>query len=407
MFVHALESVVSGKSRASGNQLCVGKHVGQINLIFHCWVAIGSVRDLFHEKLEHDIRSHIDACSSYGSSEDFVLLSLYMIGPSKKKAAPTICFISANERERKKARSEIKASKILKKYPQFLTSDMSEDPGWGGTLEELATPEEVESVEGIKVPAVDVYYDGSEPLRSSGIKIYVRQASTMRVATGNIIRLQGRLFCFAPSHVFFDTIPTAPSRGPSEIIDFDIDDNDWDLGSEMTRSSSTSSSSSELEDSSRPPARSSTLSSLDRMPRIDIRPHIQDPSDYTEILPLVGPFAQSLPSSQPEDPSPGTSQASFARLGSLFKCSMNKDWALISLDHQVFSSNFPMESETPELASLSYEDTDVFTCTASSGSLNGTLVNRRSSIRVLRGRYLQEVFPIYFDKHGAFTAGEQ
>ncbi|KAH7064190.1 hypothetical protein BKA63DRAFT_558569 [Paraphoma chrysanthemicola] len=413
--LETLASRVSSRPRQVPVQGCKGEYIGPINLIYHCWVATGPHRDLFYSQLKDSILRLLDGWSASLSSEDFVILSLYMIGRSERTASPTICFISANERNRKEARALVKESGLLKGYPGFKTSHMSKDPAWGAELEQLGTEKEHLAADDASVFPKEAYYEFQKPVNMIGMPVYARHASTMRAATANAIELRGRLYFLTVSHVFMEaqTAAVAPVAGTN--IDFEIDsDEETDdldemetsvtsLGSLSSDGNSNDASSSEeglnysylesiLTVNEAPSVPSITPGIEEPIPSIKKDSRSQDSTDQnlTELLP----------------PQANREKYTYSLLGIMYDWSREQDWALI--DVPVFDKRRlkrEQKSLSPaRISALVASGLQIVAYTASRGKISGTVVGNPSFMRVPQGERFQQVHAIRLN--GSLTQGD-
>ncbi|KAF1842833.1 uncharacterized protein K460DRAFT_396305 [Cucurbitaria berberidis CBS 394.84] len=361
-----------------------GKYVGPINFFYHCWIATGCARDVFYSELKQNILHHLDGWSASLSSEDFVILSLYMIGRSERTASPTICFISESNRYGKEARNVIKKSGILKNYSEFKTAHMSKDPGWGEELEQLARGGNTDTVRGEDLFQRQAFFDKSMPLRLVGMPIYVQDDKlSIHTATANAIQLQGQIYYLAPSHVFFERRPRPllPLAIPDD--DFEIDsDGELEVDDELETSITSlgSCSSGSRSDSSYVSQAGEESTSSNTVTHASASTPKMRPSDLADAMAAPFSFEQDHISSRLVDAetrscSPGgTQHRSLAQLGSLFKWSIDQDWALIKMDEDIFlpSSHFGVSDLTMDKIALQAQDqTAVITHTASCDRIIG------------------------------------
>ena len=413
-----LEALVARSSlrpRVQQPPECFGKYIGSINFANHCWAAKGSVRDRFYSELKPEILRHLDGWFGSVSSKDWVTLSVYMIGKTQKTAAPTVLFISENDRYRKEARKVIKDSGILKQYPGFKTAHISKDPGWGEQLEQLASGQGTKTSIQNDNPVTEVFYERPKSLQPVGMPIYVRHGSSMRAATANAIRLRGRLFYLAPCHAFFDRLykSNAPTAKPDE--DFEIDsDSETEYNDELEASITSIGSQSpdtwsDNDDSS---------DDEDYSTSCDIFSHGSSSTPTFDAPELTNTTAASLPLEEVNDKFPPFAKAqvnypprelttppldSLAPLGVLVDWSVDQDWALVEVVENgdanissILSTNLP-DLSTAQIALLPQDDAKVVTHTASGGQMTGTIAGTPSYTRVPHGTSFQEVFSINLD----------
>jgi len=396
---------------------CFGKYIGSINFANHCWVAKGSIRERFYSELKPEILRHLDGWFGSVSSEDWVTLSVYMIGKTEKTASPTVLFVSENDRYRKGARKVIKDSGILKQYPGFKTAHISKDPGWGAQLEQLASGWETKTDVQNDNPVREVFYERPKYLQPVGVPIYVRHGSSMRAATANAIRLRGRLFYLAPCHAFFDRLHKSNVPAAERDDDFEIDSDieteyDDELEAPMTSIGSQSpviwsddDDSSDDEDrfsSSGIFSNGSSSIPIFDAPELTNKRAASPPLEHVNDKLLPFAKAQVNYSSRKLTIPP---LDSLAPLGILVDWSVDQDWALVEVVENwdsnilsILSTNFP-DLSMAQIALLPQDDAKVVIYTASDGPMTGTITGTPSYTRVPRGSSFQEVFSINIDGH--------
>ncbi|KAH7110880.1 hypothetical protein B0J11DRAFT_586082 [Dendryphion nanum] len=266
---------------------CLGKEIGRLDRASRCWAAKGSVREEFYTYNQKEILTHL---GDWYGSDDWLTLSIYMIGTSDKTASPIVLFISENSEERKEARRIIKESGMLEKYPGYKTAHASKDPGCE-KLEELGSSHFESDVSSDRVPAMRVLRDRRNTLLSIGMPIYISHGSTLHAATSNAIVIQGQMFYLAPCHTFFPKLQKQNPNIPVFGSDFEIDsDDDVDeTGDEVEESED------EVSRTSIPEQASSSFggdayNSIDDMSKVSDRTYPISPSSrhtdaYTEFTP--------------------------------------------------------------------------------------------------------------------------
>jgi hypothetical protein len=303
---------------------------------------------------------HLDGWSASLSSEEIVILSLYMIGRSERTVSPTICFISESDRYRKEARNVIKESGILKKHPNFKTAHMSKDPGWGEELEQLASFENPDQIFGGTIHGREVFYDCSKMLRTSGLPVYVLHDLKLRAATANAVRLHDRIFYLTSAHMFFDRPPrpSAPAIGAVLDAEFEIDsDNDSDYDAEvnasMTSIGSQSTGSRSSYNLSLESGESSSFSAV-----VPVHSFNRPTPPIMELATLVesGGVDRNFPAVPPLESSVHVpsfpSQEFLLLLGKVSDYSIDQDWALI----EVHPARVPELQRQPHMFPNSIKD---------------------------------------------------
>lgn len=380
---------------------CIGRYIGTINFANHCWAARGSVRDQFDTELKPQILSHLDGWFGSVSSQDWVILTVYMIGRTEKTASPTVLFISENDHYRKEARKVIKESGILKQHPGFKTAHISRDPGWGGPLEQLGLCQETKgSIENpTGDPETPVFYEYSKSLQPA-MPIYIRHGSSTRVATANAIRFHGHLFYLAPSHVFFDRLNNSQTSQLDD--DFEIDSESESEYDGVVEASITSMGSQSTE----------ALSDEDGLSDDEL--HSKTTLDSPQLTNIMAssPSPRRLSNSSfskeqirhPPRDITTPPWASLRQLGVLFDWCVDQDWALVEVTkcpdsnlssfRSFFVSN-PLSAA--RIAVLPKDGARVITHTASGGQMTGSILGMPSYARLPRGKSFQEVFSVHLD----------
>jgi hypothetical protein len=411
-FLEALVTRNSLRPRVQ-TQGCVGKYVGAINILYHCWVATGCVRELFYSELQETILHHLDGWSASLSSEDFVILSLYMVGRSERTAAPTICFISESSRYRKAARDVIKESGILKSHPDFKTAHMSKDPGWGGELEQLASHHDAE-ITTRNFPSVkEVFYEESQTMGSHGFTVYVKHATSTRQATATAVKVRGQLYYFTVCHVFFDSLrdiaddSTEASAEPDDDFEIDSDGDaadDEELFSSMTSTGSHSSGSHSKDSSSIEEERESHSSSSSLARSVTPTLQAAELRATQAGRETVNEPSSSLPGEHHSDPlSPASSaldQGSLVPLGHLLHYSIDQDWALIepSKNLDLSTDLVVIRFSRDRLMITPPDEARVLVRTAGTTGVDGRLLGTPSYIRVPSGTRFQRVHALRLEK---------
>jgi hypothetical protein len=388
---------IGSKPHNQQPQGCLGKHIGSINLIYHCWVATGIYREQFYEQLNNEILRHLDGWAESLTAEDFVVTALYMIGRSEETTCPTVCFISANPQLRKEARKVIKESGILLKYPDYKTAHMAKDPACGEELEELASQP---GRGGEVLPASNVWYRRSEWIDSIGMPVYVRHASGLRTATGSAVLILGRLFYLVPAHVFFmeeGIVETCAVESSTLAMtadkDFEIDSDDDETGDGSADTDGLGVPERSLDTTSRgvPGYRTTFLHAA-----------LQRSTDLLKGTASYFKRAMSLNSKSPAKAAINTH--SLVLLGTVIHWSIDQDWALVeilkTLAPQPLATPFQHVTAITEssVSSVMSRHTKIFTQTASQGRVNGTLGDTPSYIRVKRGKVFQLAYTLRLEK---------
>jgi hypothetical protein len=409
-FLEALVSRNSLRPRVQQTQGCVGKYVGAINILYHCWGATGCIRELFYSELQESILHHLNGWSASLSSEDFVIWSLYMVGRSERTAAPTICFISESSRHRKEARDIIKESGILKSHPDFKTAHMSKDPGWGGELEQLASDHYAQTMRTFP-PIREVFYEKSRAMDRHGFSVHVKHATSTRQATATAVKVRGQLYYFTVCHVFFDSPrnsadATEVSAESDEEFEIDSDGDatdDDELFSSMTSIASHSSGSHSKDSSSLEEERESNSSSSSfarsvtpTVQAVDLPATLVERETVNELYPslLIGPNRGLL------SPAPSTFDldlGSLVPLGHLLHWSIDQDWALIAPSDPSIDLNASIFSKD-RLMLAPPDEARVLVRTARAAWIDGRLSGTPSYIRVPTGSKFQKVHALRLEE---------
>ncbi|KAH8761295.1 hypothetical protein BGZ57DRAFT_858249 [Hyaloscypha finlandica] len=195
-----------------------------------CWEATGEARTAF-KTLQIEIGEYSkQTCESLSND---VVWSLYMVGPAEEKASPTVTFISTEPGPRQRVRTLIKESKLLDKYPGFITMDIDRPPGCkSSVIKTLGGLEEKSSVsEAVRMEQITI----SVPSRAFiGTSIYLNEQVQDLVATGGgILQSRGKSYLTSVAHPFEkcwnDRFPQATTPGDyvfeiDEISDSDEED---------------------------------------------------------------------------------------------------------------------------------------------------------------------------------------
>ncbi|KAF2625646.1 hypothetical protein BU25DRAFT_460019 [Macroventuria anomochaeta] len=395
----------------------VGNYIGLIGKFGHrCWEAKEPLRDLFHTQIRREILQHLDGLFGSVSTQDSIIVTLYMIGLRSSTAAPTVLFVSENESNRKAARKLIKECGILKQCRGWKTAQAPVDPGWGAQLEQLASGHGINNTGGGSGPATQVLYDPSRPLRSQGMTLYISHPSGLRTMTANLIRLHGKIAYLAPAHAFFDRKDESTLKYDDSVDDFEIDSDDEletnladddiihypkteldDLESDKWSCSDYSEDSDTFsaKDSGNEAFSQSSFGSSELT-------NIADTTNYGIMDGAALQQARTKLQVPIQDLSTPASN-SLAPFGVLSRWSTDKDWALVdvSTDSDSYTSAFfdinPEDLSKMPIASYNPAGAAIVTHTASSGELTGVMSSTPADMCVPQGSSFHGVFPVRLD----------
>jgi hypothetical protein len=410
----------------------VGRPVARFGQRKFCWEAIGSPRTKFVQEIRPQISKLLDGHFGTVPGNDYFTLSLYVVGTSKYTAIPTILFVSRCEKWRKKARKAISESGIFSHYPEFDTQYVNKDPG-SINMMTLAAGKSSNSRISMTEDTKKILYDASLPITSMGLPIYIRNVSSLRPATANIVRVGDQIFFQTVQHAFRDVavgVETASVTLEEDLVidsDSETDDDHYNEAqvevtsagsrspdvipcfgsqySEHSRSSSSTPHTSAVVS----PARDHVAAKMllnDAAGQFNIAT-----SRMHEAVANVADFAttnRTFPLVEPALPSPET----LSLLGKLVDESTEYDLALIEITDQKFKAKLESLLKNGRVTTLAYDsivsnpqnDAEVYTYTASGGKLCGVLSATSSYTRLSTGTSFQKIYIVRFE--GSLANGD-
>lgn len=383
----------------------VGRKIGTIDRSGNlCWEATDSLRALFYTEIHPKIVERLDGLVGSLSTEKSIVVTLYMIGKRPNTAAPTVLFVSEDDKHSRNARRLIKECGILKRHHGWKTSQAFKDPAWGAgvALKQLASGPYMGHTAVTKGPATQVLYDISQPLRSQGMRLYIAHDSGLRTMTANFVRVGGKSFYLAPAHAFFDRKDETQSRYDESEDGFEIDSDDDvetvvpDVQPLECTDAWSSSDESDVSD---------TFSAQNNMDETSSQSSFEteasaDNADTTNDSAMNGTLFQARAESQVPASNPRTPATScLAPFGTLSRWSLDKDWALVEVltkkrSISSFIANNPKDLSASPAASRNPAGAAIVTRTASSGALTGVMYGTPSDMCVPQGRSFQRVFAV-------------
>ena len=392
----------------------VGEYIGTIGRSGnHCWEATDSLRAFFYTEIHSKIVERLDGLVGSLSTEKSIVVTLYMIGKRPNTAAPTVLFVSENDKHSRNARKLIKECGILKEHHGWKTSQAFKDPAWGAdvALEQLASGPNMGHTAVTKGPATQVLYDISQPLRSQGMRLYIAHDSELRTMTANLVRVRGKAFYLAPAHAFFDRKDETQSRYDESEDGFEIDSDD-DVETVVADVQPLECTAAELDlwdpdalSSSDESDISDTFSAQNNMDETSSQSSFEteasaDNANTTNDSAMNGTLFQAgaefqVPASNPRTPA----TSCLAPFGTLSRWSLDKDWALVEVltkkrSISSFIANNPKDLSASPVASRNPAGAAIVTHTASSGALTGVMYGTPSDMCVPQGRSFQRVFAV-------------
>jgi hypothetical protein len=407
------------------NTSSLGNPVARFGKRKFCWEARGSTRETFERDIKPEIIGVLQDYLGSVPGTDLFTLSLYMVGQFGYMAIPTIMFISSNEQSRRGVRKAMNESGIISQYPEFDTKYVNRDPGPVNMML-LSSGNSSESAILTTEDATEILYDASVPITPLGVPIYVRNSSSLRPATANLVRLGDRIFFQTVHHVFGAVLAGADMTsiiGEEDlVIDSDSETgNEYDNEAQVATTSTGSLSPNTVSDSESQYSGRSRRSLSTPTPPEGVAIRLQDhmigetvPEDVTaqtnnvrrmndviaksaNFLPIGRTFAQR----QPTLPSPAT----LSVLGRLVEESIQYDLALIEITNLKLEETLRSLLDHEEIRTLAYakiapspeEDATVYTYTASGGRICGILSANASYIRLPTGTSFQKIYIVRLD----------
>lgn len=388
------------------------KPIGKFGSRKRCWQARGSFRNTYKQELVPQITGLLERSFAGVPGTELCTLSLYMIGTDQATAIPTVLFISRNEQSRKRVRNLLKESGILEQYPEFKTEYVNNDPGSRNVviLSSDVSTEHIMSIADSDVStehtmsiaddAEEVLFDHMRPLSALGNPVFIRRDSGLRPATANAVwngdtlALQTVLHAFSEDPISIDMPPITvdedlvidtSSESESEAeAEFDQEAH-VDTPIKPSQSPNDSSYGLLLSSSVRSDRKMSS-EDLRRAARLDATHN--DPPHNGNSCPLGQVHPAITTSSYDVTDTTGLIGSSFSNLvvlGKLGKHSVKNDLALIDITNVAIREKLRsiVEHDEHDRLKLAYDqiapcpkdDAKVFTHTASSGKLRGTLSN--------------------------------
>jgi hypothetical protein len=410
------------------NNSPLGRPVARFGQRKFCWEAKGSHRDQFDQDISPRIIKLLEECLDSIPGNDQVTLSLYMVGRSALEAIPTIMLISRNEQLRRGVQKALSESGILSQYPEFGTKYVNKDPGSLNIVQlalDTSSDRRTSATENVKT----ILYDASIPIASMGVPIYIANASSLRPATANLVRVDDHIF-FQTVHHAFCTVSGGFEMAPVEdlVIDSDSeteDDHDAEAQVEVTSAGSRSPSTiscfeSQYTGRSRRSSftpRTSTVASpakdsVSLQGRVTDRMMLDNTSEQINMatrrmydaIANVADFARTERTFVPREPAL-PSPETLSLLGILVEESIECDFALIEITNKKLKDTLRSLLKNGKMTSLAYDniastpedDTQVYTYTASGGKICGVLSASTSYARLSTGTSFQKVYVVRLD----------
>lgn len=160
------------------------------------YTAKGPAKELFENGLGPKVIACLEESFACIPDDDYITVSLYMVGDSGHTASPAVVLISKSRQARKNARKAITESEIFCKYPEFKVVYVSKHPGTD-KIEALASGamRSFEEDSPKVVPKGIVYYDASKPIQHLGLGIWIGHSTSLRAATANAVRVPVNYIC--------------------------------------------------------------------------------------------------------------------------------------------------------------------------------------------------------------------
>lgn len=396
---------------------CFGQSIGILSSGEECWEIAGDLREKYYTEVHPKLCERLFATFGTASISDWITLAVYMVGRNRSNARPTVMICSADEKNCKSAKKEIKKSGILDQNARFKVVCAAEDPGMRN-MEQLAADENDNNK---KQPSPLMYsthvlIEKSAPIQSLGMRIWVDHVSTLRPSTAFVCQIKGHTFLRTVYHAFCTPNSQPKSTEKAAVYlypDSDSDsDTDSDSGFEQgpgsedssefnasitsigSRSPGTTSDNDSRSDSPTPSMASetSTFSSLPQVCDKDV-PDLPVISSGWEPSDIPYPILSKDTDVQPP-------RSSLVVLGKLAFWSVDKDWALIEISNKEQKLSFTNSMAGSNLKPISMaslrNDVEVIAHTAFGNSLRGTLSAIPLCSRLPNSTSFQDLYRVTF-----------
>jgi hypothetical protein len=385
------------------------------------WEATGqALRDF--ETLEQAICEQLGTYCPPVPGSDFITFKVYMIGKDAEKAVPTVMFFSKGQEHRRGAIQAMKKSGVLKKCPGFTAGSRSVSPDLQhlvlvGAKEERATDP------GHPTTPREVFYDKSSPIRGYGMMVYVKcgqeNRTIVQAATATVLKQNGKFLFQTVSHFLFEQSPGPRCTDEDDVSDYELmSETDEDEESEDDHGSQTSGSvlqesSSDFSDkdshqSSSFPDVSSSNQEISTTMTSSQKETELNPTGRAPAFTPIPPKSKQIAGNEMISPLI-PSFANLESLGFVTAFSVDKDWALVSVDDAtVEMSLLSLEGNRPIMGpkqvAKCYRTAQVISYTRSSGYIIGTISESPLFTRLPDSTSFQEMYKVKLI--GALAAGD-